>query len=159
MLFIHLRTYRSWIFHSGIGIAEYFDEPWPWFWLDLNHGQRVLARISLAAYPVSGPIEIIRTTVSGTRRDNCSFSDRLPPTDDFPPLCSRNWKSAFVSVWDIYIYMFWDYEGYWKVEEREEKFVKLLGRMEDPTFGSVYLFNSILEDGFGWLTIFFSRRL
>lgn len=105
MLFIHLRTYRSWMFHSGIEIAEYFDEPWPWFWLDLNHGQRVLARISLAAYPVSGPIEIIRTTVSGTRRDNCSFSDRLPPTDDFPPLCSRNWKSAFVSVWDIYIYI------------------------------------------------------
>lgn len=106
MLFIHLRTYRSWMFHSGIEIAEYFDEPWPWFWLDLNHGQRVLARISLATYPVSGPIEIIRTTVSGTRRDNCSFSDRLPPTDDFPPLCSRNWKSAFVSVWDIYIYIY-----------------------------------------------------
>lgn len=85
----------------------------------MNH-DRILARLEprvkslgqnfLGPVPLSGPIEIIRTTVSGTRRDNCSFSDRLPPTDDFPPLCSflfvRNWKSASVSV--RHEYMFWD---------------------------------------------------
>lgn len=85
----------------------------------MNH-DRILARLEprvkslgqnfLGPVSLSGPIEIIRTTVSGTRRDNCSFSDRLPPTDDFPPLCSflfvRNWKSASVSV--RHEYMFWD---------------------------------------------------
>lgn len=109
--------------------------------------------------PVSGPIEIIRTAVSGIRRDNCSFSDRLPPTDDFPPLfvpelekCARvcETRICFETVPRRLL------ESWGK---GREEFVKLW-KNGGTNFRERVFVNSILEGSrSGWLMIFSERWL
>lgn len=156
---IHYHIYKRIIHRS----------PWNRFQnISMNH-DRILARLEprvkslgqnfLGPVPVSGPIEIIRTTVSGIRRDNCSFSDRLPPTDDFPPLCSGIGKVRSC-LWDTNIYVLRRFHVTTKAigKLRKGKRVCETWKNGGSNFRKRVFVNSILEGSrSGWLMIFFSK--